>query len=383
MKRRIATTIGLFFIIYAALQWAIGWHGGVWLERVAPGALPAYWAAFWTVAFAYLIGRAAAAWRDWAPFRWLMIAGAYWMAAMFYLLLLLPLADVAVWLLVAFGVSSPVAAVGWATIAVLLALIAIGSRNAWSPVARTYRIRTDKRPAGAAPLKLAVASDLHLGASVGRRHLRRLVREINRFEPDLVLLPGDLIDDDLRPFLRRDLASVFRELKPRLGVYAVTGNHDPFGGKEAWRFAEAMEASGIRMLMDEAVRLGEEAVLVGRLDRSAPRYGLTRKPLEALLADADRRLPTILLDHQPLGFAEAEEAGVDLVLSGHTHRGQMAPNHLLTRRLFDLDWGYARRGRLHAIVSSGFGFWGPPIRFGSRAEWIRITLEGEDEKHEE
>jgi len=378
MNGRTAAAIGIFLLLYASLQGAIGWHGGVWLERVAPAALPVYWALFGVVAFAYLLGRAASAWRDWSLFRWLMVVGAYWMGAMFYLLLLLPIADVAVWLLGALGASSPVAAVGWATVAALSALLALGARNAWSPIARTYRIRTSKRPAGAAPLKIAVASDLHLGASVGRRQLSRLVREINRFEPDVVLLPGDLIDDDLRPFLRRDLASVFRGLRPpRLGVFAVPGNHDPFGGKSARRFAEAMEASGIRMLMDETVRLGGEAVLVGRLDRSAPRYGLARKPLAELLAGADPQMPTILMDHQPLGFAEAEEAGVDLMLSGHTHRGQLAPNHLLTRRLFDLDWGYARKGRLHAVVSSGFGFWGPPFRLGSRAEWIQITLEGE------
>ncbi len=84
------------------------------------------------------------------------------------------------------------------------------------------------------------------------------------------------------------------------------------------------------------------------------------------------------MDHQPHQLGAAAEAGIDLMLSGHTHRGQMMPNHLITRRLFELDWGYLRKGVMHAIVSSGFGSWGPPLRIGSRSELldIRVTFQG-------
>ena len=378
MKGKFAAVIVLFLALYSLLQWGIGWHASAWLGQLFPSAGGAsFWIPFAVVAYAYILGRLASVRFDAAPVRALMTIGAYWMAAMFYLLLLLPIADLAVWLLGLAGVESPALAAGWGVVAALAALLAYGSWNAWRPVARDYRIRV-RKPAAAgakAELRIAVASDLHLGATVGRRHLRRFVREANAFEPDLVLLPGDLIDDDLGPFLKGRLADEFRGLRARLGVYAVTGNHDPFGGRAGAAFAEAMEAAGIRMLMDEAIDVGGEATLVGRLDRSVGRFGGRRAELSALLAAANRRLPVVLMDHQPLGFAEAEAAGVDLMLSGHTHRGQLAPSHLITRRLFDLDWGYVARGGFHAIVSSGFGFWGPPIRIGSRSEWIRVTLE--------
>ncbi|WP_309121458.1 metallophosphoesterase [Paenibacillus sp.] len=376
MKGRIAAAIAIFLLIYSLLQWGIGWHGAAWLRQLFPGAGgAAFWLPFALLAYAYLIGRVLSVRFDAAPLRALMRLGAYWMAAMVYLILMLPAADLAVWLLGLAGAKSPALFVGWCVVVALVGLIGYGSWNAWRPVAREFRLRVRKPAAGRGTLRIAVASDLHLGALVGRRHLRRLVRDVNAFEPDLVLLPGDLLDDDLAPFVKDKLADVFRGFRARLGVYAVTGNHDPFGGSGGAAFAEAMASSGIRMLMDETLDVGGELTLVGRLDRSAGRYGLRRADLEPLLAGADRRRPVVLMDHQPLGFAEAEAAGVDLMLSGHTHRGQLAPGHLITRRLFDLDWGYVSRGAFHAIVSSGYGFWGPPIRIGSRSEWIQITLE--------
>jgi predicted MPP superfamily phosphohydrolase len=108
--------------------------------------------------------------------------------------------------------------------------------------------------------------------------------------------------------------------------------------------------------------------LVGRKDRSEP----DRLPVAQLTERADRSKPLILLDHQPYELQAAQEAGVDLSVSRHTHRGQVAPGHLITQRLYELDWGYLRKGSLHAIVTSGYGFWGPPIRIGSRAEIVRI-----------
>jgi predicted MPP superfamily phosphohydrolase len=80
------------------------------------------------------------------------------------------------------------------------------------------------------------------------------------------------------------------------------------------------------------------------------------------------------MDHQPRDYAQAEAAGVDLLLSGHTHRGQFAPNHWLTRKVFELDWGYLKKGRMHAVVSSGYGTWGPALRIASRAEIVQINV---------
>jgi uncharacterized protein len=93
-----------------------------------------------------------------------------------------------------------------------------------------------------------------------------------------------------------------------------------------------------------------------------------------LVANLNPSIPMIMMDHQPAEIKLAEKNGVDLLLSGHTHRGQMAPNHLVTRKMYDLDWGHRQFTQLHAIVSSGFGFWGPPIRIGSRSEIVQIEV---------
>ena len=121
-----------------------------------------------------------------------------------YAVLLLPFADLAAWLLRALSVSNKDAIlyVGGAVIVMMLAILLRGSWNAWSPVVREYAVAIDKPAGGLKELRIAVASDLHLGTTVGRRHLDRLVRRANALEPDLMLLPGDVLDDDVEPFVR-------------------------------------------------------------------------------------------------------------------------------------------------------------------------------------
>lgn len=115
--------------------------------------------------------------------------------------------------------------------------------------------------------------------------------------------------------------------------------------------------------------------IIGRDDLSGKRHnGHPRKPLGELLESLDRSLPLIVMDHQPARLEEAEAAGIDLQVSGHTHRGQMFPNHLVTRRTWELDWGYLRKGATQIIVSLGFGTWGPPVRIGNTPEVVSIRV---------
>nr|AIA13255.1 hypothetical protein [uncultured bacterium] len=135
---------------------------------------------------------------------------------------------------------------------------------------------------------------------------------------------------------------------------------------------------GIEVLMDRVVRIADLFYVAGRKDKTAERSTSEgRLSHEALLAETDKSLPILMMDHQPFGYDQAAASGVDVLLSGHTHRGQLAPNFLITRRLFELDWGYKQKGHLHAIVSSGFGTWGPPIRVGSRSEIIQLIIKFE------
>lgn len=380
MKLRFAMTIVFFLGLFLLINGYIGWNASVlWRATTGHPAGWLFWIVFWIVAFSYVIARLGGKWLTGPLARLLKVIGSYWFAVVIYGLLLLPLADLAAWLLSLGGVARGdyVPALGAIFGAALVSILLVGSRNAWSPVVRRYELAVAKPADGRREWTIAVASDLHLGNTVGNRHLARLVERINAMQPDLILLPGDVLDDSIEPFIRNNMAERLGRLKARLGVYAVLGNHEYFGG-HIDEYVKRMQAIGIKVLRDELELVGGAVTVAGRKDRVAeqggPGGGGGRLSHEALLAGADRTKPLILLDHQPTQLDRAQAAGVDIVLSGHTHRGQMAPGHLITRRLFEIDWGYLRKGAMHAVVSSGFGSWGPPIRLGSRSEIIELKV---------
>ncbi|WNQ13872.1 metallophosphoesterase [Paenibacillus aurantius] len=375
MKPRMVLMFIIFISVYLLLNFYIGWHGA-FLLRYSGAGVPqgVYWIVFFLIAFSYLIGRARLL--PGPAGRLFKVIGSYYFAVLEFSVLLLPLADLAAWLLHLGGVEASVyiPAIGYTVTAVMIVLLLWGSWNAWSPVVRTYPIDIRKKPGAARTLKIAVASDIHLGNLVGRRHLHRLVRRINAMEPDLILFPGDVIDDVIEPFIRNRMGEVMQQLKSRLGIYAVLGNHEYYGG-HIEEYIRQMDTIGVRVLRDETVTLPGTLAIAGRKDKTSEAAGGGgRMSTEALLADLDKTLPIVLMDHQPYGFQQAAEAGADILLSGHTHRGQFAPNHFITRRLFELDWGYMRKGNLHVAVSSGFGTWGPPIRLASRSEIIQLVV---------
>jgi len=157
------------------------------------------------------------------------------------------------------------------------------------------------------------------------------------------------------------------------GLLAITGNHEFIGG--AKRTIPYIESKGIRILKDEIVTIQGGIQLIGRLDRDSRRfYGKERLSLEELMKQIDKTKPVILLDHQPFRLEESEKNGIDLHLSGHTHNGQIWPLNYITRKIFELSYGYIKKGSTHFIVSSGYGLWGPRIRSGSRSEVLLINI---------
>lgn len=386
MKARMAISIALIFIIIFGVNGYIGWHGQVFLsDQLGTWFHPAlYWVVFWIIALSYILAWVGSRVLPGGVSRLLKITGSYWFAIMQFGVLLLPLTDLAIGVLHLASVSSTtyVPILGWINVGIVLIAMIRGSYNARNPVIRKYDITVPKKAGGWEQLRIAVASDIHLGSIVGNRHLRKLVQQVNGLKPDLILLPGDVIDDDIKPFIRYDMGKTMRELQAPLGIYAVLGNHEYIGGHIP-AFVEQMRKIGIRVLMDETVHLKERLYIVGRKDKASERTPDGRKALVTLLEGTDPRQPIIVMDHQPYHLDKAADAGADVMLSGHTHRGQMAPNHLITRRLFELDWGYLRKGNLHAIVSSGFGTWGPPIRLGSRSEIIELTIHFRSNEREE
>jgi len=379
MKSRLLF-LSLVLLIAIVANAYIGWHLALFISALWPAFAEAplwgraiYWTVFFAVALGYLLGR--------LPFRprWLgrglKVIGAFYFGVMEYAMLLLPLADLgALAVLLAGGDSKRyVQYAGIAVLALLAALFARGSWNAWNPVVRHYAIRVNKRAGGMKEATVAVASDLHLGNIVGNRHLDRLLAKMEQIKPDLILLAGDVIDEDIEPFVRNRMDVRLSRLKAPLGTYAVLGNHEYYGG-HIEEYVRRMKEIGIPVLRDEIVETAGGLQIVGRKDKTAEAYPGGRLPIGSLTGGLDAERPIIVMDHQPYQYDEAEEAGVDLLVSGHTHRGQFAPNHWVTRRLFELDWGYLQKGSLHAVVSSGFGTWGPPIRLASRAEIVVLRM---------
>jgi predicted MPP superfamily phosphohydrolase len=256
------------------------------------------------------------------------------------------------------------------------ALAVIGScLNAGAPQMRTLRLAIQKK-SPLHSLNVVMASDIHLGTVVSSRHLRKIVDAINASDPDIVLLPGDIVDEDVAPVIRQNLGEQLRQIHSRYGVYAVTGNHEYIGGAEA--ACQYLTAHGIVMLRDSSVTIDHAFVVVGREDVSRRQFGgQRRKTYQELLNGIDKTLPIISMDHQPMHLNEAEEAGVDLQLSGHTHHGQIWPFGYITRAVYELSWGYLRKGNTQYYVSCGVGTWGPPMRSGNRPEIVdlRITFE--------
>jgi predicted MPP superfamily phosphohydrolase len=159
-----------------------------------------------------------------------------------------------------------------------------------------------------------------------------------------------------------------KKINAPFGVYAVLGNHDYYGNDKV-KILEEMDKVGIQVLMDEYVDMDGLFYIAGRKEHTDETRGQARNFLQAL----DTSKPLIMMDHQPRDLAEAKENGVDILLSGHTHRGQLFPANLITNRIYENDWGYLKKGDFYSFVSSGFGVWGPPFRIGTRSEVMVIN----------
>jgi predicted MPP superfamily phosphohydrolase len=329
------------------------------------------------VVFSYLVGRTPLL--KVALGRFLKVVGAYYFGILEFAIMILPFANLAGWILKKRGYA-PEFYVPILSILVLTILFSIyirGMWNAWTPIVRTFEITVPKKAGDMKELRIAVASDLHLGNIVGNRHLQKMVGIMNNMNADLVLLPGDIIDEQIEPFERNQMAKIFEKLNTRHGTFAVLGNHEYYGG-HIENYVQQMKTIGISVLQDEVVYVADSFYVIGRKDKTAEstRFG-GRQPVLELVEFLDTSKPFIMMDHQPFLFEKALEAGVDILVCGHTHRGQFAPNHLVTKKIYEIDWGYLLKETLHVFVSSGYGTWGPPIRLASQAEIMEIVVKFE------
>jgi len=214
-----------------------------------------------------------------------------------------------------------------------------------------------------------VLSDLHLGHLNGPGFARGIVERAARLNPDIVFLPGDVFDGAKAD--AKALAAPFKMLRPPFGIYYTAGNHDEFG--DAVHYAKVLTGCGIRVLENEKVKVdGLSIVGVPYGDSTYPiRMKATLEKLRGLNGEA-----TILLNHVPNRLPIVEQSGVALMLSGHTHGGQIFPFTWLTRRAFGkFTYGLQRFGDLQVYTSSGAGTWGPPMRVGTHPEMVLLRFE--------
>ena len=343
---------------------------------------PWYQWGFWTIAAFYVVGRfLEKIYISYASdlFIW---AGSIWLAALLYFFLLVLFLD----LLRMFNHLLPFFP-GWLTanmektrlimlvvsVVSVVGLVAGGFINARNPRVNTLEVHIPKKAGDMQEIRAVVMSDIHLGTLVGNGFFDRVVRKVKRLNPDIILLPGDILDEDLEPVLRQNIGETLRQLRAPLGVYAIMGNHEHIGGSaNAYAY---LSDHGITVLRDSVVKINGGFYLVGREDRDKPRFsGQQRSSLEALLEQVDMQYPVILMDHQPFYLEKAAALGVDLQLSGHTHHGQLWPFNLITNAMYTVSRGYARIGEMHAYVSNGVGTWGPPVRIGNRPEIVQLHI---------
>lgn len=221
---------------------------------------------------------------------------------------------------------------------------------------------------------IAQISDIHVGPTIKRPYLDRIVDRVNSLEADAVAITGDLVDGTVRE-LSAHTAPLAR-LQARHGAYFVTGNHEYYSGAEPW--IEELRRLGLRVLMNEHVALehGSDVVVLGGVtDYSAGRFHEThRSDPKRALQGAPSAGVRVLLAHQPRTAAAAAEAGFDLQLSGHTHGGQFWPWNLFVPMQQPYTAGLVRHGSMWVYISRGTGYWGPPKRFGAPSEITRVRL---------
>ncbi|WP_326658481.1 metallophosphoesterase [Streptomyces sp. NBC_00385] len=236
------------------------------------------------------------------------------------------------------------------------------------PRVKRVAVPLARLPRSAHGFRIAVVSDIHLGPVLGRAHTRRIVDAVNRTQPDLIAVVGDLVDgsvEDLGP-----AAEPLAGLRSRHGAFFVTGNHEYYSGAAEW--VDHVRELGLHPLENARVEIdGFDLAgvndIAGESEGQGPDFGRA-------LGDRDRTRAAVLMAHQPVVIDEAVEHGVDLQLSGHTHGGQLWPGNYIAELSNPTVAGLERYGDTQLYVTRGAGAWGPPVRVGAPSDITVVEL---------
>ena len=371
----------LIFLVVGSLIMGSA-HRYVWARLVRDAAMPAPWARLATIALVVmfvLLMSSFVAIRGLpraygGPLAWVVYT---WLGILFFMVVSLGASDLARFVTVRVqGLATledperrqAIARLfaGGATL-LGLGLSASGAVSVLSPTAvKRVRVVIDRLTGAASGMRIVQISDVHVGPTIGRTFIRGIVDRINALDADVVVITGDLVDGPVERLVEH--VAPLADLRAKHGVYFVTGNHEYYAGADAW--IAHLATLGVRTLRNERVRIGGEDGfdLAGIDDHSAG------SDLPKALAGREADRACVLLAHQPRGIELADELGVDLQLSGHTHGGQMFPWNFAVRLQQPFIAGLHKLARAQIYVSCGTGYWGPPMRVGAPAEITEIEL---------
>jgi len=282
---------------------------------------------------------------------WLLTGAANWIGVLWILFWCLVIYE-----LLALGVKLPARTAGWVIVVVGTAIVTYAALNA-----RRLKVSEMALP-GPGPLRLVQMTDVHLGA-VERGFLRRVVERVNALKPDAVFITGDLVDNH-----NEKTATELKALDDlQAPVFMVSGNHERYVGLE--NVEHLMAQTKVRLLRDEAVDF--RGIQIVGLD-DGPDLGPMIPRLQRLGVDGGKY--AVLLYHRPLGLETAAQAGVKLMLSGHTHNGQLFPFNFFVQQAFRRITGLYEWEGTTLRVSPGTGTWGPRMRLGSNSEILLVRL---------
>ncbi len=316
--------------------------------------------------------------------------GAYWLGISLYLILYVALIDLLRW------IYSKVFKDKYndfyaRTICALLIIVLTGVTSIYgiinAKIVRTteYEITINKDGGNFKEMTIAMFGDPQFGYNIGEYHLKQAVDIINKNDVDIVCVVGDIFDNQYSAIKNPDkLIDLFKQIKSKYGMYAVLGNHDveepilcgftfndddienKLASKEMLDF---IRKSGMVLLYDENVIINNSVNLYGRADQERPNLGnITRKESGDLFKEVDVSKPIMVLDHEPREYDELEKTGVDLMMAGHTHDGQLWPAKIGTDLVWENPYGLWVKNAFHAITTSGLGLFGPNMRVGTIAE---------------
>lgn len=287
---------------------------------------------------------------------------ASWYGFLFYLFL-----AVAVYGILAafFGWAIPGASLTWLGKGFIICALAVSVYGLWNAeqISFTrYSAAIPNMPPTWQGKRVIWISDVHLDQVHNIGYSRRIVSAIQKENPDIIFIGGDLYDGV--KIDERAVIAPFKELRPEDGIYFITGNHEEFGDKA--HYVNAIKEAGIRVLDNEMINI-DGVNIIGVDDRDSTQ----RETFEKILAglNIEKGKPTILLKHQPFQLDIAEKFGISMQISGHTHKAQVYPLSYITKLIYKgYDYGYKQYGSMQVFVSSGIGTWGPPLRVGTKPE---------------